>query len=246
MPHLKLRKLSASACLCAGLILAGCHKKVAPPPPPPPPPPAPAPTATISVSPLAINPGQSATLTWSTTNATGVSITGMGDVPASGTKSVSPADSTSYTLTAKGPGGTVQESARLTVNPPPPPPPPPAPSMTDEQMFEQNMHDVFFDYDKYDLRSQDASTVDQDASFLVQHPNIKIVIVGHCDDRGSEEYNIALGQSRAESLQKAFVNHGIASSRIRVLSVGKEQPFCTEDNDQCWQQNRRDHLKLDQ
>jgi peptidoglycan-associated lipoprotein len=75
---------------------------------------------------------------------------------------------------------------------------------------------------------------------------MKLVIEGHCDERGSEEYNIALGQSRAESMQKAFVTDGIASSRIKVISVGKEKPFCTQSNEACWQQNRRDHLKLDQ
>jgi peptidoglycan-associated lipoprotein len=129
--------------------------------------------------------------------------------------------------------------------PPPPPPAPAAPSITEEQLFEQNVHDVFFDYDKYTLRPQDTSVADQDAAFLRKNPDMKVVIAGHCDERGSEEYNLALGQNRAESLQKAFVNDGIAASRIRVISLGKEKPFCTESNEQCYQQNRRDHLALD-
>jgi peptidoglycan-associated lipoprotein len=193
---------------------------------------------------MAIHPGESATVTWSTTNATQTTISGIGTVAASGSQSVSPSQSATYNLVAKGPGGTVEEAARLTVNPVPLPPPPP-PSMTEEQLFEQNIKDVYFDYDKFALRPQDATVAEQDAAFLAKHPAMKIVIVGHCDERGSEEYNIALGQSRAESLQKALVNDGVPAASIKVISVGKEQPFCTESNEQCWQQNRRDHLKLD-
>ena len=117
--------------------------------------------------------------------------------------------------------------------------------MTEEQMFEQNVHDVYFSYDKYTLRPQDSTVVEEDAAFLQKYPDMKLVIEGHCDERGSEEYNIALGQNRAESLQKALVSDGIAANRIRTISLGKEKPFCTESNEQCWQENRRDHLKLD-
>jgi len=74
---------------------------------------------------------------------------------------------------------------------------------------------------------------------------MKFVVEGHCDERGSAEYNIALGQERAMSLQKALVTGGVPASSIRVISYGKEKPFCTESNEQCWQQNRRDHLRLD-
>ena len=74
---------------------------------------------------------------------------------------------------------------------------------------------------------------------------MKIVIGGHCDERGSAEYNLALGENRAESFKNALVTNGISASRIRVISYGKEMPFCSESNEQCWQQNRRDHLKLD-
>jgi peptidoglycan-associated lipoprotein len=247
MNHFRLQKLPVAVCLAAILVLAGCHKKaVAPPPPPPPPPPAAAPTASITVNPSDINQGQSATLRWSTTNATSASIAGIGTVGLNGSQSVSPSSSTTYTLTAKGAGGSAEATARVTVNPPPPPPPPPpAPSMTEEQIFDQNVHDVFFDYDKYSLRSEDSSVVQQDAAFLVKHPDMKVLIGGHCDERGSEEYNIALGQNRAETLQKALVSDGVAASSIRVISYGKEKPFCTESNEQCWQQNRRDHLTLD-
>jgi peptidoglycan-associated lipoprotein len=245
--HSKLRKLPIAVCLVAVVVLSGCHKKTpAPPTPPPPPPPAPAaPTASIAVNPAAIEQGQTATLTWRTTNATDTSISSLGSVTANGSQVVSPATSSSYTLIAKGPGGSVEATARITVTPPPAKPAPLPPSLTEEQLFEQNMQDVYFDYDKYDLRSQDSSAVQQDAAFLLKYSDMKIVIEGHCDERGSAEYNLALGQSRSESLQKALVTNGVPASRIRVISLGKEKPFCTESNEQCWQQNRRDHLKLD-
>lgn len=139
----------------------------------------------------------------------------------------------------------MEANARLTVNPPAPKPVPPPPPVTEEQLFEQNMHDIYFDYDKAGIRTQDTSVVEQDSAFLQKYPDIKLVIEGHCDERGSAEYNIALGEKRAESLQKALVNDGIPASRIRVISYGKEKPFCTDSNEQCWQQNRRDHLTID-
>ena len=247
MNHSKLAKLPASVCLAAIVVLGGCHKKaVAPPPPPPPPPaPAPAPTANITVTPPAIDYRQSSILSWTTTNATSASISGIGTVATSGSEAVYPVSSTSYTLTARGAGGTAEATARLTVNPPPPPPVAPPPSLSEEQLFKQNVHDTYFDYDKADLRPQDDAVVEQDAAFLVKHPDMKLVVEGHCDERGSAEYNIALGQRRAESLQKALVADGVSASSIRVVSYGKERPFCTESNEQCWQQNRRDHLVLD-
>lgn len=247
MNYSKLKKLPIAVCLVAVVALSGCHKKApAPPAPPPPPPPVPAaPTASIAANPMAINQGQTATLTWQTTNATQTSINSLGTVAANGSQVVSPTVSTTYTLTAKGPGGSVEANARITVTPPAPKAAPLPPSLTEEQLFEQNMQDVYFDYDKYDLRSQDTSVAQQDAAFLLKYPDMKIVIEGHCDERGSAEYNLALGQSRGESLQKALVADGVPSSRIRVISVGKEKPFCTESNEQCWQQNRRDHLNLD-
>jgi peptidoglycan-associated lipoprotein len=192
-----------------------------------------------------IGQGQSTSLVWNTTNATETTISGIGVVAKSGTQSVTPTESITYTLTAKGPGGTVEANTRVTVNPPPPKPAPLPPSITEEELFTQNIRDVYFDYDKYDLRAGDSSTVDQDATFLKQHAGMKIVIEGHCDDRGSAEYNIALGQKRAETMKDALVNDGVVASRIRVTSVGKEKPFCTEDNEQCWQENRRAHVILD-
>jgi peptidoglycan-associated lipoprotein len=242
LKQLTLRSIALVFALSAILLLGACHKKQAPPPPPPPPPPA-APTASLTASPDTIDKGQSSTLTWQTTNATDVSIDqGVGSVEANGSKQVSPADSTTYTLTAKGAGGTQTATARVTVNAPPPPPPPPTQSLTDEQMFAQNIKDIYFDYDKSDVRADQQSSIQADVAFLQQRPNITFTIEGHCDERGSTEYNLALGDSRASSVKNALVGAGIGADRIKTVSFGKEKPFCTEHTEQCWQENRRGHF----
>lgn len=226
------------------LFVGACKKKVAPPPPPPPPAPA-APTASLSANPNTIDKGQSTTLTWQTTNATDVSIDGIGPVETSGSKSVTPADSTTYRLSAKGTGGTQDATARVTVNAPPPPPPP-APSLTEQQLFAQSVKDIYFEYDKADIRGDQQAALQADAQFLQQHPNIHITIEGHCDERGSTEYNLALGTNRADAVKNALVQGGVGGDRIKTISYGKEKPFCTESNETCWQQNRRGHFVYEQ
>jgi peptidoglycan-associated lipoprotein len=226
--------------LGAIMMLGACKKKTAPPPPPPPPPP-PAPTASLSANPNTIQKGQSTTLSWQTTNANDVTIDGIGAVKPNGSQQVTPADSTTYHLTAKGDGGSQEATARVTVTAPPPPPPPP-PSMSEQEMFAQNVKDVFFDYDKYDIRPDQQGSVQSDAHFLGQHPTITFIIEGHCDERGSTEYNLALGTNRAETVKSALVQAGVAANRIKTISYGKEKPFCTEHNEQCWQQNRVGHF----
>jgi len=221
------------------LMLGACKKKVAPPPPPPPPPPA-APTASLTANPSTIQKGQSTTLTWETQNATDVNIEGVGPVQPSGSQSVTPQDSTTYRLTAKGPGGTQEATARVTVSQPPPPPP--QPSATEEDLFNQNMKDIFFEYDKYDVRADQQSTLQADAAFLKEHPNVKVTVEGHCDERGSTEYNLALGDNRANAVKQALVQSGVTADRIRTISYGKEKPTCTDHTEQCWQQNRRGHF----
>lgn len=229
--------------IVAGVLsFAGCSKKAAQATTPTPPPPA-APTATLAASPDVIEQGQSTTLTWQTNNASDITIEGLGTVPASGSKTISPGSSTTYTLTAKGPGGSQNASARVTVN---------AkmaaatPQPSDADLFARNVKDVRFDYDKATIRTDEAPVAQADASFLVQHPGIKVNVEGHCDDRGSEEYNLALGTSRAETLKKSLLEQGVSAERIKTVSFGKERPFCTEDNEQCWAQNRVDHLALAQ
>ena len=227
--------------LGALLTLGACKKKATPPPPPPPPAP-PAPTASIAVSPNTVQAGQAASLTWQTSNATDVSIDGIGAVQPNGSQSVTPTDSTTYHLVAKGAGGTQEATARLTVTQPPPPPPAPAPTVTDEDLFSQNIKDIYFDYDKADIRGDQRASIQADMTFLTQHSNINITIEGHCDERGSTDYNLALGDQRASAVKNELTTAGISASRIKTISYGKEKPFCTESNEACWQQNRRGHF----
>jgi peptidoglycan-associated lipoprotein len=231
--------------LIALVAVAGCKKKE-PPPPAATAPPAvvPSPTAKITASPDAVTVGDHVVLTWSTTNATSVSIDGIGDVPTSGVRTVTPIASTSYRLAARGPGGSADDVVRVTVKSPPAVAAP-VNTMSEEEEFKANVQDIFFDYDKYDVRSGDQTTLSHDASYLVSHPNLRILIGGYCDERGSNEYNLALGQNRADLAKKELINAGVARSRIRVISYGKERPFCTEPTESCWQQNRRAGFSID-
>jgi len=239
MKRQTLKSVATLVAFSAILMLGAFKKKAAPPPPPPPPPPA-MPTASISVSPDTIQPGQSSTLSWQTSNATDVSIDGIGAVQASGSQQVTPADSTTYHLTAKGSGGTQDATTRLTITQAPPPVATSSP--TDEDLFGSTVKDVYFDYDKSDLRSDQQVAIQADAQFLNQHPGINFTVEGHCDSRGSTEYNLALGDQRATSVKSALVAAGVSANRVKTISYGKEKPFCMEENEACWQQNRRGHF----
>jgi len=235
-----LKLFTTTIALAAILALGACKKKVAPPPPPPPPPPA-APTASVSVSPDTIQSGQSATLSWQTTNATDVSIDGIGAVQPTGSQSVTPSDSTTYHLVAKGSGGTQEATTRLTVTAPPPPMAVTS-SPSEEDLFGRNVKDIYFDYDKSDIRGDQQAAIQADMLFINQHSNINFTIEAHCDSRGSTEYNLALGDQRASAVKSALTTAGINPSRIKTISYGKEKPFCMEENEACWQQNRRGHF----
>ena len=232
----KLKWVTLVFALGAIMMLGACKKKPAPPPPPPPA----APTASLTANPNTIDKGQSTTLTWETTNASDTSIDTIGAVQPSGSQSVTPAQSTTYTLTAKGPGGSQTATARVTVNAPPPPPP--TPSATEEELFSQNVKDISFDYDKSDIRPDQQSSLQADIQFFTQHPTVSFTIEGHCDERGSTEYNLALGDSRANAVRNALVQGGITADHVKTISYGKEKPFCSESNEACWQQNRRGHF----
>jgi peptidoglycan-associated lipoprotein len=210
---------------------------------------APAPTATLSANPTSIERGQSATLSWSTTNATDVAIEGIGPVQPSGSQSVRPNQSTTYRLSAKGAGGSTDASARITVTNPPPAPvattPPPVRNPSEEELFGSEVKTIYFDYDQYEVRADQQASMTGNGNFLKAHPGVKVVIEGHCDERGSAEYNLALGDKRANALKEALVGMGVPSDRIRTLSYGKERPVCTESDEACWQKNRRGQFVMD-
>ena len=134
-----------------------------------------------------------------------------------------------------------QPAARASVAPSAPAAAAVAPDV--DALFAERMQDAFFAYDKAELRADTRSTLTQDAEFLRSYSQLGIVIEGHCDDRGSEEYNLALGDRRASAAKNYLVSLGIPADRIRTTSVGKERPFCTDNNESCWQQNRRGHFE---
>jgi peptidoglycan-associated lipoprotein len=200
--------------------------------------------AKITATPAVISAGDQVQLSWRTSDANSVSIDGIGDVPTSGVKTVTPTATTTYHLVARGDGGSADASATVTVNPPPAVSVP-STTMSAEEDFKAHVQDIFYDYDTYDIRSDAQATLSRDAAYLGSHPEVKVVIGGYCDERGSNEYNLALGQNRADAAKNALVTAGVAASRIRVISYGKEKPFCSESTEECWQQNRRAGFTLD-
>jgi peptidoglycan-associated lipoprotein len=143
--------------------------------------------------------------------------------------------------------------------PPPPPPPvtppqspaPPAP-LSEDQVFAQKtlaqlnaekpLTDVFFDYDKAEVKDEGRAALQRNAEWLRRWPSVKVTVEGHCDSRGTPEYNLALGERRANTVRSYLASLGVPADRLVVVSKGKEQPFCNEENESCWSQNRRGHF----
>ena len=141
--------------------------------------------------------------------------------------------------------------------PPPPPPPPPAPApapkpLTEDEIFakksleelnaEKPLTDVFFAFDKSDLSDTARAALEKNVQWMKRWTSTKIMVEGHCDSRGTAEYNLGLGERRATAVRDYLSNLGIPGDRITMVSKGKEAPFCTEENEACWSQNRRGHF----
>jgi peptidoglycan-associated lipoprotein len=124
----------------------------------------------------------------------------------------------------------------------PPPPPAPAPQVDLNELFLKEVRDAYFDFNKSDIRPDAREALSKTAEFLKNYPQIKVTIEGHCDERGSTEYNLALGDRRANATKQYLVSLGISADRMTTVSFGKEKPFCMESNEACWQQNRRGHF----
>lgn len=105
-----------------------------------------------------------------------------------------------------------------------------------------DLKDINFDFDKYDIRPADAKTLDANAAWLKSNTEQLVLIEGHCDERGTNEYNLALGERRAKSTMNYLVSQGVQASRITIISYGEERPLCTEHTEQCWAKNRRSHF----
>ena len=227
------------------LAVGGCKKNTptAAPTPPPPPPPAARPTVSLQANPTSINTGDSTTLSWTSTDATQLTISpGVGAVTAQGSTKVTPSDSTTYTITASGPGGSADSSVRVTVAAPPPPPPPNWTHDTTNSSWRE-VRDAYFDFgNKADIRADARDALGKTADFLRKYPQIKVTIEGRCDERGSTEYNLVLGDRRAAAVKNYLISLGISADRMTTTSLGKERPFCTESTEACWQKNAVGHF----
>jgi peptidoglycan-associated lipoprotein len=236
------RTLLISTCALT-LVVAGCNKKPqkAAPSTYTPPPAAVKPTVSLSADKTTINPGESAKLTWTSTDASNVSIAPeVGAVTAQGTTTVTPARSTTYTITASGPGGNADATVSIAVNTAPVSEAPKTSSI--DELFLQEVADAYFDYDSAELRPDARQAIQKDAAFFKQYPTMRVTIEGHCDERGSTEYNLALGQRRANAVMQYLVSLGIPESRLNATSWGKEKPFCMEATEACYAKNRRGHF----
>lgn len=264
------QKASALAvALCLSFFAAGCKKKVNVPPPPPaakaePPKAAPPKAKPIvkffTAEPSTIERGQASSLRWEVTGAETASINqGLGVIgtaapggasPAviSGNRSVFPSNTTTYTLTASNSGGSVSETVTVNVTAPPAPTPAPtpAPKATFGERIARDIQDVYFDFDKSDVREDARNTLTQNADKLKaifsEYPTGTLTIEGHADERGSAEYNLGLGDRRAIAAKDFLVQLGVSADRLKTLSYGKERPQCTDNNESCWQKNRRAHF----
>jgi len=249
------------------LIASACSKKT--PIPPPPPPPVSGNTTgggntgtgrpvvtEFSVEPSSIERGQSAVLRWNVTGANNVSIDhGIGTVAANGTQRITPNDTITYNLNATGPAGDTMASATVTVTGPA------APTNTTgrntgrdtrtlETRVQSDLRDALFDYDSNNIRddARAALTSDSDAlkRIFADFPTATVNVEGHCDERGSAEYNLGLGDRRASAARDYLIQLGVPADRLKTISYGKERPVCTESDEACWQRNRRAHFSVGQ
>jgi peptidoglycan-associated lipoprotein len=146
------------------------------------------------------------------------------------------------TMQAAQPGGSAGPAATPTPTPTPTPPASTARPDVKEFAAIADLKDIHFDFDKYDIRPGDAKVLDGNAGWLKSNPNHLVLIEGHCDERGTNEYNLALGERRAKSTMNYLVSQGVQASRITIISYGEERPLCNEKTEECWAKNRRAHF----
>jgi peptidoglycan-associated lipoprotein len=209
--------------------------------------PGPAPTLTLQANPSTVERGQQTTLSWTSENTTSLVIDGgVGNVEQSGSVVITPRESTTFTATGRGPGGEIKASTRVTV-------------VTPKEVLgivssdveglqrainDGRVKDVFFDYDRAELTAESKATLEQDARWLRQFPSAVVVLEGHCDERGTEEYNLALGDRRAQATKEYLVELGVAPEQLEPISLGEERPFALGHDEAAFAQNRRAHFAL--
>jgi peptidoglycan-associated lipoprotein len=204
----------------------------------------------FTAEPVNIQRGESSTLKWNVVNATEISIDGgVGPVQASGTRQVFPNSTTTYFLTAKGPGGSTSASVAVTVisvQPPPTTTSAPVSTKSIAERMQTEVQDVYFDYDKSEVREDGRAMLHRNAdalkAILKDFPNATILMEGHCDERGSAEYNLGLGDRRVSTTRDFLTQIGVPAANLKTVSYGKEKPQCMEASESCYQKNRRVHF----
>jgi peptidoglycan-associated lipoprotein len=168
-------------------------------------------------------------------------------VQANGEQRVQPNDTTTYTLTATGPGGEASATATVNVTAPAPAVVPPAPaakrSLSD---MLSGVQDCYFDFDKSDIRADCRDVLTRNADILkgvlTEFRDATIMLEGNCDERGSAEYNLALGDRRSTAVKDFLTQLGVSADRLKTISYGKERPVCTDKTEECYQKNRHVHF----
>ncbi|MGC9946269.1 MAG: OmpA family protein [Bryobacteraceae bacterium] len=251
-------KLLCATVGAACAIAAGCSKKVAVHPAPPPAvqqakaavPDKPV-ISLFAASPGTIDKGGQTTLRWAVQHASDVRIApALGAVQESGSRGVFPAADTIYILTANGPGGSASATASVSILVHTASRMPDQATRNQIQELLNRIQDAYFDYNKHNLRPDAQQALVADAKtlgeILKQYPDYKLTVQGYCDERGSEEYNLALGDKRATQAKEYLASLGVPDSQLNTISYGKEKPVCTEHDEECWQRNRRAHIMQEQ
>lgn len=262
-----MKWIGISCALLGAALLTGCGDKKPVVPPPPAQPMSPSAraadaasgkplVASFTAEPSSIERGQSAVLRWQVSGATEVVIDhGIGTVQSSGSSRVTPVEASTYRLTANGVGGSTTATATVTITAPPPPPPTDIKAPTSQyESFEKAiaalLQDALFDYDSNNIRGDAKNALIADAEALrkifADFPGATVNVEGHCDEKGSAEYNLGLGDRRASAARDFLVQLGVPADKLKTISYGKERPVCTESDEACWQKNRRAHFSAGQ
>lgn len=253
-----MNKLLCATVGVACLVGIGCSKKVAVKPAPPPQvqqaktvaPEKPVITL-FAASPATIDKGGDTTLRWAVEHANNVQIApALGQVQESGSRLIFPSADTVYTLAATGPGGNASATTSVSILVRSAYRMPSEATKAQIQELLSRIQDAYFDYNKHNLRPDAETALAADAKTLAdilkQYPDYKLTVQGYCDERGSEEYNLALGDKRATEAKEYLASLGIPGPQLQTISYGKERPVCTEHDEACWQRNRRAHITQEQ
>lgn len=188
------------------------------------------PTVSFTANPPMVEKGTCSTLSWTYTDATEASIdNAIGEVATGGSRDVCPLQTTTYTISVTGPGGSITSSATVNVTP----------SMTSAALSE---FVIYFDFDKSIIREDAKPVLEKLATYLKGQKGVDILIEGHCDERGTNEYNFALGERRSQAAKNYLTDLGVDGSRIKTNSYGEERPANSGHDEEAWAKNRRDQF----